>query len=208
MAIFKLTNQVLSTAARVIAEADDRREGVCVARHRIDTVVGEGPKVLNRLKNAVIGVLTFIANAINILRNNPAAKGPWRIVMLLVAGVLRGVELILKGLKAAIDFLIDILTSQIAKNLKKAVDAIKEKILDYIRISNKVKEVVGYLIALADFLEQQQDAIEAAYPGLKNTVANTYLKEIDDTLKNSKRCSRTSTPASMRSPPRWTPSRR
>ena len=182
MAVFGLTHQIMQKASNVLVQADALAEKAFAVLDTIEAIVEGGPTVLGRLKNAVQAVINFNNNAINLLKNNPAIQGPWKILATVVAGILRGVGVMLNGLKNAITVLINVLKNQKVKNLKNKVGEIQGKLVEFTQVSNRAKELAGYLMALAAFLESQQSILEKAYPGLKEAVKNNQLKEINALL--------------------------
>lgn len=184
MAIFGITNTTITLSRNIVEEADKLANNVLTILATIDTVVDDGPKVLRRLRNLINTLLSTSENAQLALRNNPIARGPWKILIFLLIGLLRGIDVVLRGLKAAVSALLNFLRSTAIKQLKKKNEDLQDKLFEYFALSTKVINSANYLIDLCDFLEEQQKPLEAAFPGLRPGIEGGQLRSINGMLKS------------------------
>jgi len=183
MAIFGLTQQTIQTALGIIDQSDKLADKAYDLIDVAEVALDDGPKALLALKNGIQGLITMNGNAIMALRNNPIARGPWRILVVMVVGILRGFGFVLGGLKIAVKGLINFLRSTAIKKLKKKLVELKQELIKYTATADKLKQISMYLYSLATFLETQQTPLEKKYTWLKVSVRDNQLKQINDTLK-------------------------
>lgn len=178
MAVFTNTKITVNAAEDLLREADKTARKVDRIITLANKLADGVPAFLKTLKKAVKSLKTLNKRSINVLRNNPLARGVWKVLMNIVAGILAGIMVVLNALEKAVEAAIRLLTRRSLKKLKKVIDEIEEKMIDYFIISNKLQVITAMLYNIAAFLEKQQIPLEKKYPALIPTVEGGELKRI------------------------------
>lgn len=186
MAVFKDAMKVIAKAQKIedtLSKAVDKVGGI------LDKIDDALERILGLLRTAIKAldtVASFIRSVAKSLRNNPAAKGVWKIVFTIAALILEGVAFVIEGLVALLRALRNATKGSLRKRIDRAIEFLFFLLGTYGKISAPLRNALKKLHALCVLLEKQQKKIESFYPTLRKTTNKNFLIPLDKLLDKLK----------------------
>lgn len=181
--IFEVTKTTCGEAETLVTNADKLANRAFQMLLIFAVIIDGIPKTLKALKKAIQTVITLNKNVIRGLRNNPAIRGPWKIIALVFAGILTGVGVVLKALKGLVVALLNSMRGTALRKLKRKIKGLREKLLKYAPISAKIGMLLSFLKGLSGWLEQNEKHIDPEDKVLYPQINNDQLKEIRKNIR-------------------------
>ena len=178
MAIFKQTIAVIDKTLKVENKASTAVDKIGTLLDKIFAFILKIVGLLRTAIKALDTIEAFIQKTAKAIRTNPLAKGLWKIIFTIAAGILGGVAAVIAGISAILKSLQKAAKSSVMKKIEDAMLKVVLILGTYGTISATIKRKLQLLRKLCVVLETQQEAIEKANPNLRNSVQKNILTPV------------------------------
>lgn len=117
--------------------------------------------LIGSILHGIVTLLKQLSNAAtaaaNVLRLNPLASGPVKVLVTIVVAFLKGAAKALDAVAATVEAVRDAFNRTVKARIQNLIDSIRAKVLLIIDIDGKIQEVVSLVQRIARFLKKQED---------------------------------------------------